>query len=385
MLGVSIAVLAATFAGEPDRSVWTPPVPVATTDPIRPAPRSATPEILYVNFDGAVLQSGCGNDAHYDCSTLAHLFDGYVGPFNGNLNQRMGILQATRDAVSEFGVRVVVDRPPDDVDYTMVIYGELGDQSFAGIAPYIDCEDLRPADASFTQAFTGSNTGSTVILQEAAHTWGLEHVDSEFDILNPFKAGGLHQEFLDECFPIVANTALEPTPGSCNQVHTQFCDAGFQNSFQEMRLLFGEHVPDVEAPKVEITYPRDGDVFVFPVDFALEGEITDNLNPQFYTIEVLRDGAPAFDTVDIALQLALMDAPPGDYNLTVRVTDEEGNAGEADVSFTILEEGSELPSNDDEIPDVDESTGGCHVGPHPSSALVLLPIFLLAARRRRRT
>ena len=382
MLWTPIAVLAATIAGEPDRSVWTPSLPVASSEPSRLAPRNAEPEILYINFDGAVLQSGCGNDAHYDCSTLAHLFDGYVGPFNGNLNQRMAILQATRDLVADFGIRVVVDRPPDDVDYTMVIYGELGSQSFAGIAPYIDCEDLRSADASFSDAFDGSNTGSTIILQEAAHTWGLEHVDSEFDILNPFKAGGIHQVFQDECFPIVANTNLEPTPGSCNQIHQLFCDPGFQNSFREMKHLFGDHIPDVEAPQVEITYPNDGDVFVFPADFALEGEIRDNLDPQFYTIEVFRDGQPAFDTTHIALDLALTDAPPGEYNLRIRVTDEGGNAGEAEVSFTILPQGSELPDQDGDPPEVNEGEG-CRVAPPTGASLFVLPLLLLLARRRK--
>src|SRR5690606_3524356 len=104
----------------------TPPLPLAPRPDVPRAPRRGTPEILYINFDGAVLQAGCGNDSRYDCSTLAGLFDGYVGPFTGNLNQRMAILQATRKAVADFGIRVVVDRPPDDQDYTMVLYGDLG-------------------------------------------------------------------------------------------------------------------------------------------------------------------------------------------------------------------------------------------------------------------
>src|SRR5690606_19985352 len=156
----------------------TPAIPAAELR-AESSPRAAgTPETLYINFDGGVLQTGCGNDPRYDCSTLAHLFNGYVGPYDGNETQRISILQATRKDLQDFGVRVVVDRPPDDVPYTMVIYGDLGPQSFAGIAPYIDCEDRRGGDTSFTQGFGSSNTGSTVILQEAAHTWGLEHVDA---------------------------------------------------------------------------------------------------------------------------------------------------------------------------------------------------------------
>ncbi len=324
----------------------------AAPRPAGAAPRQTTPELLYINFDGAVLQKGCGNDPHYDCSTLAGTFDGYVGPYTGNTTQRMSILQATRKAVADFGVRVVTKRPPDDVDYTMVIYGDLGDQDFAGVAPYIDCEDLNLGDTSFTQAFTGSSTGSTVILQEAAHTWGLEHVDSENDVMNPFKSSGLTQSFVDACFPIVANTSLERTPGSCNQIHTQFCDPGFQNSYQEMLLLFGPHVPDVEAPGFELVYPPQDATFVLPTTFVLRGVIDDELHPQFYDIEVFNNGMPVGEKrtgvgLEGDMELVITDPEPGAYALRVILTDEAGNASEDTVDFTILPEGSERPEDED--------------------------------------
>ena len=42
--------------------------------PVGASPRQTTPELLYINFEGAVLQRGCGNDPHYDCSSLAETF-----------------------------------------------------------------------------------------------------------------------------------------------------------------------------------------------------------------------------------------------------------------------------------------------------------------------
>jgi hypothetical protein len=338
------------------------------------------PEILYINFEGAVLQSGCGNDAHYDCSTLADLFEGYVGPYQDNDNARMAILQATRKSVAEFGIRVVTRRPPDDVDYTMVIYGDLGNQSFAGIAPYIDCEDLHPGDTSFTQAFSGSNTGSTVILQEAAHTWGLEHVDSEIDILNPFKVSGRTQDFVDDCFRIVANTELQPTPGSCNQIHTQFCPEGWQNSWREMMLLFGPHIPDVNPPEFEITEPPNDSVFVAPVEFSLRGNIEDELHPQFYTVQIFLGGQLVEEQEDIRLDLLIDRPPPGEYDMRVVIIDEAGNASEDTIFFTVLEEGSELPEDDDGEP---ASAEGCRTAGAPASALPLLLLLGLFGARRR--
>jgi hypothetical protein len=360
--------------------VWTPSLPLAPPSGGEPRAPDGTPEILYINFEGAVLQSGCGNDAHYDCSTLADLFDGYVGPYQDNENARMAILQATREAVADFGVRVVTRRPPEDIDYTMVIYGDLGNQSFAGIAPYIDCEDLHPGDTSFTQAFTGSNTGSTVILQEAAHTWGLEHVDSEQDILNPFKTAGRSQSFIDDCFRIVANTDLQPTPGSCNQIHTQFCPEGWQNSWREMMLLFGPHIPDVNPPEFEITEPPDEATFVAPVEFALRGEIDDELHPQFYTVQVFLGDQMVIEKQDIRLDLVITNPPPGDYDMRVVIIDEAGNAAEDSIFFTILPEGSELPEEEKgDAPGAE----GCRTGEVPGlSPLFLLLLVSFGARRR---
>jgi hypothetical protein len=361
----------------------TPPLPTApiTTDA---RPRAAgMPELLYVNFDGGVLLDGCGNEAHYNCSTLASLFDGYVGPFPGNETQRISILQATREALADFGVRVVVDRPPDDVDYTMVMYGDLGAQDFAGIAPYIDCEDIHRNDTSFTGAFDTSNTGSTVILQEAAHTWGLEHVDAEFDILNPFKSSGIRQSFTDACERIVANTDLQPTPGSCNQVHTMFCESGYQNSWQEMRWLFGPPIPDTTAPELEITSPLPGEVFVLPATIPLVGDITDDLDPQFYHIEIYADGAPepVYDSDNIKLELLIENPAAGEIELRIVITDEAGNQDEETIAFEILPEGSELPADDDLVLE-DDPLESCAIDRDARTPLPLLLLLALVRRRR---
>lgn len=364
----------------------TPALPTAEiTDETRQA-RQGAPEILYVNFDGGVLQTGCGNDPHNDCSTLAHLFDGYVGPFDGNFSQRVNILQETRKDLADFGVTTVIERPPDSVDYTMVIYGDLGPQSFAGIAPYIDCEDGRRGDTSFTQGFTSSNTGSTVILQEAAHTWGLEHVDAPFDILNPFKSAG-QQSFQDECFKIVSNTDLDPTSGSCNQIHQKFCETGWQNSYREMLLLFGPSTPDVQPPTLDIVSPEDGSTHVLPTTITLLGEVTDNLHPQYYQVQIWDNGEPVYDQTTTGLDLLLVNPPEGDHEMRVVITEDAGGMAEDTVRFTILPEGSELPEDDEEDPDeIDEPEGveSCGVARPSSGGLPMLVLVVLAGVRRRR-
>lgn len=351
------------------------------------------PETLYINFDGAVLRRGCGNDSRHDCSSLADLFDGYVGPFIGDESRRVSIIQAVRKDLEDFGVRAVTRRPAgDDAEYTMVLYGDLGAQEFAGIAPYVDCGNLWANDTCFAGAFQGSNIGATIILQEAAHTWGLEHVDSEFDNLHPFVAQATPY-FQDTCNKIVGNTDLVETSGVCNSVHEMFCEAGFQNSYRELLYLFGPAVPDTSPPTLTITSPEDGSFHVRPVEIPLLGEIVDDLDPQFYAITVTSAGQKLYEGENVRLDLLLKNPPAGEYDLRVTAVDDGGNPATGRVRFTILEEGSEDPDTDSDTDtdgdtDTDSSTGGpvgegggCRTHDIPPG-LALAALLLLVRRRR---
>lgn len=359
-----------------DIPLTTPALPPAPPSPLTPR-AYGDPTYLYVNFDGAVLRGGCGNDAHRDCSTLATLFDGYVGPFDGNLIQRVSILQSALKDVADFGIRVVTRRPAEDAEYTMILYGDLGPQDFAGIAPYIDCGDLWPSDTAFANSYGNSNLGSTIILQEAAHTWGLEHVDAPFDNMHPFKTVS-EQSFTDECHPIVASTDLDPIGGVCNQIHELFCETGSQNSWQELRYLFGPAVPDLVGPSLEITEPEDGATFVLPTEFHLRGTVDDDLWPQIYAITLAQGDEVLVERSQAQVDFLLTNPPAGDYDMLVRITDLAGHVAEDRVRFTVLPEGSPLPDDD-----ADADADGCRVAARAPAHALLLPLLLLARRRRR--
>lgn len=384
-------MLAAAALSAPDDVVYLDPTPPpAPPAPERSARPPGTPTTLYVNFEGAVLQTGCGNDPRHDCSTLASRFDGYVGPFEANDNVKWAILQAAHERASDFGITIVTDRPPDDVEYSMVIYGDIGEQTFAGVAPYIDCEDRWGPDTCFSGNFDTSNTGSTILLHEAGHTWGLEHVATDDDIMNPYKTSDTRQYFDDKCHKIVANTDLEPAFGSCNKVHTRFCPLpGYQNSWQELMYLFGPAVPDTEAPTLELLSPVEGSTYVAPATPRVIGHVDDDRHAQIYTVTYLLSGfddpfEEEIPMIDHKVELAgLAGLPPDEYALTVRIADEAGNQAWDSVSFTILPEGSELPgeeATDDTSPDQDT---GCRVPRSSADARALL-LVLLATRRRRR-
>ncbi len=380
--------------------VSTPAPPLAA--PISPSHAPGGPHLLYINFDGAVLRRGCGNDSRHDCSTLADRFDGYVGPFVGDDSRRVSIVQAVRKDLADFGVRAIVERPPEDTDYTMVLYGDLGTQDFAGIAPYIDCDNLWPNDTCFAGAFQGSNIGSTIILQEAAHTWGLEHVNAPYDNLHPFVAAAT-PAFLDQCNKIVSNTDLVEVGGICNSVHQKFCEPGYQNSYQELLYLFGPSQPDTSPPELDITSPQDGSVHVLPTSLLLRGTVHDDLSPQYYDITIARDGQQLYAGQGYKLSLVLKDPPAGDYTLDVTVVDDGGNAGKDSVRFTILPAGSEDPDTDSDAGDSDAATdtttdtdgepasGGCRIAgppsdlPRPAGHLAwIVPLAWLARRGRPR-
>ncbi len=370
-----------------DPPASTPALPLAPRRGWMTSREPGTPTTLYINYDGAVLQSGCGNDPTRNCSTLADLFQGYVGPFGGNELQKMAILQATRKGLADFGINVVVDRPPDHIEYSMVVYGVLGPQSFAGVAPYIDCEDVWPGDTSFSEGFTSSNTGATIILQEAAHTWGLEHVDAETDILNPFNVSGITQQFQDECFRIVANTDLEPSPGVCNIIHTRFCDVGFQNAWRELDYLFGASTPDTRAPTIGIVNPPPDAVYVAPVNLIpLMGKVTDDQHPQVYGVELMLDGEVVLeDTAGSITELItfanLQNTPPGDYEITVRITDGGGNQASDTVRFTVLPGGDQLPDDSEGGPQAGFQPNGCRMGERSIPFAGLLLLLGLTRRR----
>lgn len=339
---------------EPLESRMTAPPMGATADELPNEP--GTPTVLFVNFEGAVLRGNCGNDARRDCSTLGYLFDDYVGPFTGGAAFEAAILDAVRADLANLGVAVTARRPADDVDYTMVLYGDLGDQTFAGVAPYIDCADQKRNDTSFSRGFASPNTGSTVILQEAAHTWGLEHVNSREDILHPI-AEGLAPTFRDECAKIVSNTDLDETPGICNRMHELYCEPGFQNSFQELAFLFGPAQPDTQAPRIELLSPLPGAVHELPAVPEIRVRIEDDRHPQFYQVDIELDGVNIFsDELWGDYELAFVVPAAGDYPLRMTVRDEAGNQDEVEFSFEMVEPGTLDPAT---------GAGGCSLGANP--------------------
>lgn len=348
-----------------------PPVGTPITDPSHvPVPSGwghepdvqlafDSPTVLFVNFDGPFMNGGCGNDSRQDCSTI---FGGVQ--FNESVsdaNKRAAVVQATREDVVDFGVIVVGERPPEGNPYAMVVVGTPvggAPPGVGGVAPGIDCGNNSPNITSFSFLDNASaNIQATVIHQEAAHTWGLEHVDDDTDNLFPSTGGVTDPKYQDVCSQVVADTQLNPTGASCNSVHTLYCPANQQNSYQEMLLLFGPPIPDQIAPTVLIESPTAGQVIEYTDDFDLTITLDDDRRPQTIDTTIFFDDAEAADAVLINSTQTFPvnggDPPTGHglsnglHTIRVDITDEAGNPASADVTFEIVGSPFGNPSEDD--------------------------------------
>jgi MYXO-CTERM domain-containing protein len=310
-------------------------------------------KIIYVNFDGADM-NGCGgsNSPHNNCSTI---FQGVVLPYTGNAVQRASVVQVIRKRLADFGI-TVTDQRPASGDYDMEMVGNwqgVDNPGFAGIAPNIDCFDATGGETSFTLEASGSADGiSEIVLQEIAHTWGLEHVNEQQDLLYP-TTQGTNKTFQDTCHKIVSDTQLSETNGYCNAVHTQFCNFGWQNSYQELLYLFGESVPDTQPPTVSIVAPANG-ATVDGGTFDLVIALADDQSPAVIDLDIVLQGGPLPDPVTVGgayaapseLVFPVANLPDGTYAVRVDALDESDNPAADEITITVV--GNPAGGTDDE-------------------------------------
>ncbi len=393
----------------------TPPI----TSDVRP--QRLGDKILFVNFDGATMASCGNNNPQQNCTTIFP--GGTVLPFSGTDAQRAAIIQVARKRLAEFGISVTDTRPASgDYDMEMVGNWQGSDPDFAGIAPAGDCWDNGGGETSFTlEISTSPDQVAEVMLQELAHTWGLDHVDEQQDLLYP-TTQGTNKTFRDECYQIVANTELDPTQGFCDH-HQQACgDYSHQNSHAELLLIFGPSTPDTIAPTVEITAPIEG-ATVTGGDVDLVVQIQDDQRPAVMKLIITLTGDAIADkppedgafAAPAELKFPIKDLPNGSYTLRIEGTDESDNAASDEITFTV--EGSDvIPSGGDAdssgggsddapgdgssdggdgtaggttstVPGFDTEPRGCACASDPINALASggpLTVLLLGLRRRRR-
>jgi MYXO-CTERM domain-containing protein len=165
-----------------------------------PQPRPAVnARVLWIDFDGGTITNGAVDNATTDVSQLASastVFPAYdpsvSAPRVAAADAILAVYGRASWLLRSYGVSVVSTRPSSGAYSRVVVSGTpalLGRSSaLAGLAP-LDCTDANGDNIAFAFAdeATPSNGGvvvlANVIAHEAAHTFGLEHVDNTDDVM----------------------------------------------------------------------------------------------------------------------------------------------------------------------------------------------------------
>ncbi len=313
----------------PDGGFAQPTEPVAdwTTPPHR--------STIFLNFFGATLNSG--NNATLNESPCVNTELEYPG-FGGTQQQALSMLQVFENQMAPYGIRFAYEeRPPEHLPYAMVMMGGspglLGlPNGVLGVSCSNDCGDFwwRDLTFAFTDDVGNGNAEAlgTTALHEAAHAFGLAHIEGNDNIMFPFV--NTNVSWADGCTPY-----NDATGGiNCQPTHDEFCDGGAQDSNAELLAYFGPNSPDMEPPVVEILSPADGTEYDVGASLTVEAEITDNHEGAGWKLVIPEVGQ---ESVAMAFEKEwpLGNLPEGVYTLRVEAIDHERNESFDEVTIYV--------------------------------------------------
>jgi len=321
-----------------------PPQPAPAADWSFP-PHRAT---IFLNFFGGEMTNG-SNSALMESTCIPSKFN--YPAFTGTEAQALAIIETFESLLAPYGVRVAYEKaPPPELPYAMVMMGgKPGDIGMStgilGVSCSSDCGDRwwRDTTLAFTAAAQPSqtNTLSTTALHEAAHAFGLAHIDTAFN--SPF----VMHPYVDNSERIWGDGCEEynDATGSinCQSTHDVWCGGGAQNTHAELMAYFGANGPDTEPPVVEVLSPADGLELDVGADVEVEAKVSDNHDGvgwkiMIYKDDVLVDERPAFK---FETKWFLSGLPSGVFKLRVQAIDHDRNLGADEV---VLYVGVEAPS-----------------------------------------
>ncbi len=297
----------------------------------RPQLAGPVPATLFLNFDGAVL-----NDNAEDARNNGTLI-GWKGTFDayGDGPKQTAIMQAVRQDWLPFNA-TITDTRPTTGDYTMVMVGPTNfTDGSLGIA-LLDCANswtsnnivfaFHHADDGFTAAAT-----ATTVSQEIAHSYGLEHVDDDADLMYPYNNGG-DPGFTNTCHPVVEAAGIGIL---CTEQHEGSCGyADQQNGHAELMRFVGPRPADMSPPSVRFTAPQSGDEFAAGEPFVLAVDANDD--DGVVAVELLAAGelVAADDAAPFSWEVT--GAPPGTYHFEAVAYDAAGNTTTTDILELIV-------------------------------------------------
>jgi|GEM_PF-2361787 len=311
---------------EPDLTQPTRPVE-AWDEPVH---RATT----FLNFFGGPLSNG-GNASEGQSPCVQGKIE-YPG-FKGSEQTALAIIQVFKDAAAPFGLRIAYEAvPPKHLPYSQVMMGGQPQiiglpNGVLGVACNLDCGDgwWRDTTFAFTEATNNVGILGTVALQEAAHAWGLDHIDGENNIMFPYATPG-SKVWADTCTPY-----NDATGGiGCQYVHEQFCPEGSQNDVAELSAYFGPDSPDTVPPTVVMMSPTEGQQYKAGDVVHVEVEVSDDYEGFGWRLMVpeLGQEQPVYNGQKI---WDLPVPPKGSYTVRVEAIDHDRNVGFAEAKIFV--------------------------------------------------
>ena len=291
-------------------------------------PATAERQQIFVNFDGADLRKTdvfAEDDARTDSSWL------FGGAFEryGDDTTAMAILQAVRRDFAPYDLEITRQRPSSG-PYTMALVTPTNPVGggVIGYAP-VDCWNaVSPSNVIFAfhspeDGFSTAARGTTVS-QEVAHSFGLEHSESDADVMHPIVGSGRNPEFTDACAPLVGEMF-------CAEQHATLCGDEGQNAHQELLVMFGPAEPDTEPPDGVLTEPEDGSMIEMgaTIDVRVEAE-DDNA----VATVILFDGGEAVGEQKVApYTWTIRDPERGTHELYALLIDHAGHESLTEITL----------------------------------------------------
>lgn len=373
-----------------------PPPPDARPITDRPPEHAQEPKIIYLAMDGIELTKG-----QDDSTTNTSALCGGSFPPYGEGQKREATLQATYKDWDRYNVILTTEQPSSGA-YTTAVVSNVSREvcgynsgGIFGVAP-MDCGDeknnvvfaFHAADDQYS-----ADQHATVISQEVAHSYGLDHTRNQNGIMNP-SPSGQDQYFDDTC---------QPNAGSvfCADQHAQYCDPSqlIQNSHAELVGILGEKAVPTDPPSVTIDAPADGQAFGIGEDVVVTASAASDGQIRDVQLEVDGEAAgPALGTAPY--EWSLVELPEGEHTLVAVAADTAGNTAQSDPVAIWIGEGNGSgtggpPGDDtggdgDGWPPLDPGDGSSEEGcgctqPRPSPApwAAGVPVLLVLRRRSR--
>lgn len=305
---------------------------------------------IFLNFFGGPLKNGTNaSESESPCVQGNIDYPGYLAGEQAAL----AIIQVFKDAAEPFGMRILYEKvPPKHLPYSQVMMGGrpgvIGlPQGVLGVACNLDCGDSwwRDTTFAFTEETNQVSILGTTALQEAAHAWGLDHIDGANNIMYPYATPG------DKVWASTCTPYNDATGGiGCQPTHDKFCDGGAQNDVAELMAYFGPNSVDSEAPTVKMLSPTDGQMYTKGDTLHIEVEVDDNFLGFGWRLMVpeLKQEQPVYNGQTV---WDLPVPPKGEYTIRVEALDHDGNIGFAEAKIyvdTVPSEGGDTGSSGDD-------------------------------------